>query len=97
MKNNKEKIDIVFIIALVAMIVLFFLIIFAMIFPIIVGNRTLIDLKYKYTRAIISLNEETIYVEVDRWCDYGGEQIQIIGKDGKTYLASSFNTVLIGE
>ena len=96
MKNNKGKIDIL-IVMFVAVIVIFVLIFFALTFPSIVGNRTLIDLKYKYTRAIISLNGETIYVEVDRWSDYEGEQIQIIGKDGKTYLVSSFNTILIGE
>ena len=28
---------------------------------------------------------------------YEDEQIQIIGKDGKVYLVSSFNTMLIGE
>ena len=62
-----------------------------------VGNKTVIDMKYKYEKAIVSLNGEKIEIDIDTWSDYEGEQIQIIGKDGKVYLVSSFNTILIGE
>ena len=37
-------------------------------------------------------------IEIEQWRDYeDGEQIQIKGKDGKTYLVSSFNTILIKD
>lgn len=61
------------------------------------GNKTAIDLKYNYDKAIVSLNDEKMEIDVDSWSDYDGEQIQIISKDGTVYLVSSFNTILIGK
>lgn len=61
------------------------------------GNKTAVDLKYNYTKAIIYVNGKEIQLDIDTWSDYEGEQIQIISKDGTVYLVSSFNTILIGE
>ena len=61
------------------------------------GNKTAIDMKYNYEKAIININGETKEIEIDTWSDYDGEQIQIISKDGIVYLVSSFNTILIGK
>lgn len=61
------------------------------------GNKTAIDMKHNYEKAIINLNGETQEIEIDTWSDYDGEQIQIIAKDGTVYLVSSFNTILIGK
>ena len=70
---------------------------FQLFYPRIAGNKTVIDLKYKYDKAIITMNNEKIEIEIDSWSDYEGEQIQIIGKNGKVYLVSSFNTILVKE
>jgi len=66
-------------------------------YPRIMGNKTFLDTKCKYTKAITSINGEKLEIDIDTWNDYEGEQLQIIGKDGKVYLVSSFNTMLIGE
>lgn len=63
----------------------------------IVGNKKFIDTNHSFNKAEIYVNNEKIEIEIDKWKDYEGEQLQIIGKDGKVYLVSSFNTILIGE
>lgn len=62
------------------------------------GNYGLVDTTYKYDKAIIQLaNGEVVEVEIAKWYDYDGEQIQIVGKDGTVYLTSSFRCDLIKE
>ena len=62
------------------------------------GNYDMLDTNYVYDRAIIQLaNGEVIEVEIDKWSDYDGEQIQIIAKDGTVYLTSSFRCDLIND
>ena len=62
------------------------------------GNRDWIDTNYTYNKAIIDLQDGTsIKVDVKQWRDYEGEQLQIISRDGKTYLVSTFNCTLIKE
>jgi hypothetical protein len=100
MKNNKRSIDFDNLFGIGVLIFYIFCVVlwlFFMIYPRVVGNKTAVDLKYKYTKAITSINGEKFEIDIDTWNDYEGEQIQIIGKDGKVYLVSSFNTVLIGE
>ena len=61
-------------------------------------NKQIIDTKYTFNRAIVTLNDGTrMEIEIAKWNDYDGEQIQIIGKDGKVYLVSSYNTILIKD
>lgn len=61
-------------------------------------NHTIIDTNYTFDRAIVILNDGTkMEIEIKEWHDYEGEQLQIIGKDGKIYLVSSFNTILIKD
>ena len=61
-------------------------------------NQTIIDTNYTFDRAIVVLNDGTrMEIEIKEWRDYDGEQLQIKGKDGKTYLVSSFNTILIKD
>lgn len=62
------------------------------------GNYDSFDTVYTYNRAIIQLpNGEVVEGKVDSWRDYDdGEQLQV-KMNGKTYLASSFNCVLIAE
>ena len=60
-------------------------------------NRTILDTTYYFDRAIIHLPDgETVSGKVDRWCDYEGDQLQIV-IDGKVYLVHSMNAVLIAE
>lgn len=63
------------------------------------GNRDMLDTNYTFNRAIVILNDGTkLELEIKKWADYeDGEQIQIIAKDGKTYLVSSYNTILIKD
>ena len=61
-------------------------------------NYGMMDLNYKYDRAIIKLaNDEVIEVEIKQWTDYSGEQLQIIAEDGTVYLTSSFRCDLIND
>ena len=55
------------------------------------------DTNYTYTKAITYIGNERMEINIRQWSDYDGEQIQIIGQDGKIYLVSSFNTILIRE
>ena len=61
------------------------------------GNRDMWDTNYTYHKAICEIGGEVKEIKIRQWRDYDGEQIQIIGKDGKTYLVSSNKCVLIRE
>lgn len=61
------------------------------------GNKKILDLNYKFEKAIICIDDEKIELDIKRWNDYDGEQIQIETPDGKVYLVSSFNTILVSE
>lgn len=62
------------------------------------GNKDLWDTNYTYHKAICEIGGKTKEIEIKQWTDYeNGEQLQIIGKDGNTYLVSSVNCVLIKE
>ena len=54
-------------------------------------------MNYTFKKAIIYMNDEKIELNVKSWTDYEGEQIQIVTEDGKVYLTSTFNTILINE
>ena len=60
-------------------------------------NKQIIDLNYKFNRAIISIGNETFEVEVDKWNDYEDTSIQIIAKDGTVYLTDLKNVILIND
>ena len=61
-------------------------------------NKTIIDLTYKFDRAMIKLpNGEVIEGKISNWTDYeDGDQIQV-KINSKTYLVHSSNIVLISE
>lgn len=87
-------------IIVISILVIFLLVLFGGViacYPQIVGNKSWLDTKFEFTKAYIDLGDKTIEVEIDRWLDYEGEQIQIIAKDGSVYLVSSFNTILVNE
>lgn len=61
-------------------------------------NRDMIDTNYSYDRAIIQLaNGDVVEVDISKWRDYEGEQIQITAKDGTVYLTSSMRCDLIND
>ena len=60
-------------------------------------NRQVIDLDYTYDKAICTIGNEKLELDVSKWNDYDGEQIQIKTKDNKTYLLSMNNCYLVKE
>lgn len=62
------------------------------------GNYDTFDTVYTYDYAIVSFPDgEVKKIEIDKWSDYEGEQIQIIAKDGTVYLVNSNNCILVKE
>ena len=60
------------------------------------GNLDMLDMNFTYDTAVIRWPDGSVKeIKIKQWRDYEGEQIQIIGKDGKTYLISMNNAVLI--
>ena len=62
-----------------------------------VGNKITIDMNYTFTKAITYIGNEKIELKVKNWNDYDGEQIQVVTEDGKVYLLSTYNTILVSE
>ena len=60
-------------------------------------NQQIIDMNYTYDKAICKIGNETKEIEIKKWNDYEGEQLQSIDKEGNVYLVSSFNCTLIKE
>ncbi|MBQ8473160.1 MAG: hypothetical protein IJ501_06625 [Bacilli bacterium] len=61
------------------------------------GNRDMWDTNYTFHKAICEIGGEYKEIKIKQWSDYDGEQIQIISKDGNTYLVSMNNCTLIKE
>ena len=59
------------------------------------GNKDIFDTNYTYHKAICNIGGEYKEIKIKQWSDYEGEQIQIIAKDGNTYLMSMNNCTLI--
>ena len=57
-------------------------------------NKQIVDLKLKFDYAYIKVGDEWKTVEVKKWNDYEGEQLQLVLKDGTTLLVSSMNCIL---
>ena len=60
-------------------------------------NKQIIDLEYSYDKAVCNIGGETKEIKIKKWKDYDGEQLQIIDKEGNTYLVSSYSCALIKE
>lgn len=62
------------------------------------GNYDYFDTELLFTKAIVRMpNGGVVELEIDTWRDYEGEQIQIQTTDGKVYVVSSYNCVLVNE
>ena len=61
-------------------------------------NKQLIDLNYKYTRAIIRFADGDMEIAVQSWCDYeDSDMIQVISTDGTVYYTHGTNVILIAD
>lgn len=62
------------------------------------GNKDMLDTVYTYNYALVKFPDGTSEkIDIKQWRDYDGEQIQIRGKNGNTYLLNSVNCVLVQE
>lgn len=61
------------------------------------GNYDMLDTKYDFNKAIIFGENTATIVEIEKWCDYDGEQLQLLTKDGMYIITSSFDTKLIDD
>jgi len=62
------------------------------------GNRRLIDTKYRFDRAVISLpNGEVVDGKVSSWLDYNDSDVVQVTINGKTYLTHYSNVCLIDD
>ena len=57
-------------------------------------NKTIIDTKYKFEKAHIRINGEWFDVDIHKWNDYEGEQIQLILTDGTVIIINSRDCIL---
>ena len=61
------------------------------------GNYTVMDTKFTFNKALIFGENTVTIVEIEKWTDYDGEQLQIQTTDGAFILTSSFDTKLIDD
>ena len=61
-------------------------------------NKQIFDTTYAFDYALVQFPDGTCEkIEIQKWDDYDGEQIQITSKDGTTYLVNSVNCILVSE
>lgn len=59
------------------------------------GNSTIFDTVYTYRYGIIKLQDGSVIEgEVQQWCDYEGDQLQVT-IDGQSYLVHASNCTLM--
>ncbi len=62
------------------------------------GNRQLMDMKYRFDKAIISLpNGEVVEGKISSWLDYADSDVVQVTIGGKTYLTHYSNVCLIED
>ena len=60
-------------------------------------NYDMVDFKYNFNKAIIFREDTATIVEIQKWTDYDGEQLQLITKDGLIIVTSSYDTKLVND
>ena len=60
-------------------------------------NQQVMDVKLKFNKAIIFRGDTATIVEIEKWNDYDGEQLQLITPDGLVIVTSSYDTKLIND
>ncbi|MDO4803358.1 MAG: hypothetical protein Q4A32_00890, partial [Lachnospiraceae bacterium] len=62
------------------------------------NNYQVVDMNFRFDTAYIDLGDEVIKVKVKSWTDFDeGVQVQVTAEDGKVYLASQSDCVLVYE
>ena len=59
-------------------------------------NKQVFDFKYTYDKAVCNYDGDKFTLEIDKWNDYEGEQLQVIS-NGETYLISANKCYLIKD
>ena len=57
-------------------------------------NKQVFDFKLTFNRAYCKIGETWVDLEISKWKDYAGEQIQLILNDGTILLVSSNYCIL---
>ena len=57
-------------------------------------NRQVVDWNFKFDKARVKLGEEWVDIEIDKWMDYEGEQLQLTLEDGTVMIVHSANCIL---
>lgn len=60
-------------------------------------NKSLIDTKYAFNKAIVIKDNTCVILPIDKWCDYEGEQLQLSIKDGPVVLSACYDTFLVND
>ena len=58
--------------------------------------KQILDLDYEYNKVICNYDGDKFELNIDKWTDYEGEQLQV-KSNGKTYLLSANKCYLIKE
>ena len=59
------------------------------------GNTQIIDTKWSFDTAVITVGNEVKTVKVERWKDYEDGVVQVVDEDGNVYMTNYTNMVLI--
>lgn len=57
-------------------------------------NKEVFDFHYDYDKIVCNYNGDKFELDIDKWTDYDGEQLQV-KSNGKTYLLSANNCYMI--
>lgn len=60
-------------------------------------NQQIFNTNYTFNKAIIFNENTACIIEILKWNDYDGEQIQLVLKDGTVIVTSSIDTKLIND
>ena len=61
------------------------------------GNMDMWDTQYTFNKAVIINGNIATIVEISKWTDYDGEQLQVTTQDGMVFLTSSIDTKLFDD
>ena len=93
-----EKSDAIIGLSAVIVLVLIIVVILSVFLSKIKSNYGILDFNWNYSEAEIKYpNGSVEKVEIKKWWDYDGDQLQVLTKDGRIILTHSVNVVLIGK
>lgn len=60
-------------------------------------NYDLWDTKWGFNKAIVIKEDKVIILPINKWCDYEGEQLQLVITDGPTIVTAAYDTILVND